>query len=145
MSAGEWIRMEMIDTGAGIPLTDENGGTPFPIYLPAAASNPSWTPSDDLSTIPAVTGELILTVEDDAAAREALLDSLELLNLDEAPRAQPARVIDWLRNPSALTNSVRHLNVPSGPLLVSGRCACRPIRPRFRVLDKEELCAADSA
>jgi PAS domain S-box-containing protein len=61
-------------------LNGQEGGTTFSIYLPAATSDPSWIPSEDLSTVPEGTGQLVLVVEDDAATREALIDSLELLS-----------------------------------------------------------------
>ena len=53
-------------------LSGHEGGTTFSIYLPAAASDPSWTPCQDLSRVPEGTGQLILIAEDDIATREAL-------------------------------------------------------------------------
>jgi two-component system, cell cycle sensor histidine kinase and response regulator CckA len=61
-------------------LTGQEGGTTFTIFMPAVSSDSPWNPRQDLSAIPEGSGELILVVEDDAATREALIDSLELLN-----------------------------------------------------------------
>ena len=129
MTPGEWIRIQVTDSGNGIPpailprifepffttkaplgtglglsqvygiarqhggfvdvespssalraLTGQEGGTTFTIFMPAVSSDPSWRPGQDLSSIPQGCGELILVVEDDATTREALIDSLELLN-----------------------------------------------------------------
>jgi two-component system cell cycle sensor histidine kinase/response regulator CckA len=129
MAPGKWIRIQVTDSGTGIPpdilprifepffttkaplgtglglsqvygivrqhggfvdaespstvlsaLTGQSGGTTFTICLPSAASDLAWKPYQDLSAVPEGTGELILVVEDDAATREALIDSLELLN-----------------------------------------------------------------
>ena len=55
-------------------------GTTFTIYLPALPVHP---PEQSTLELPALTqgrGETILVVEDDAATRQALVDSLELLN-----------------------------------------------------------------
>jgi two-component system cell cycle sensor histidine kinase/response regulator CckA len=74
-------------------LTGADGGTTFTIYLPSAASDPSWKPNQDLMTVPEGTGELILIAEDDAATREALIDSLELLNYRALPAANGSEAL----------------------------------------------------
>ncbi|MBN1876040.1 MAG: response regulator [Anaerolineae bacterium] len=118
---GEWVRIRVTDTGAGIPpdvlpyifepffTTKEVGkgtglglpqvygivaqheghievttqvgkGTTFTIYLPALLTRPPETPILETQTFVHGHGETILVVEDDVNLREALVDSLRLLN-----------------------------------------------------------------
>lgn len=55
-------------------------GTTFTIYLPAMPVHPPEAATLELSAPAQGQGETVLVVEDDAAMREALVDSLELLN-----------------------------------------------------------------
>jgi two-component system cell cycle sensor histidine kinase/response regulator CckA len=55
-------------------------GTTFTIYLPALPVHPAELPASEMPPLAEGQGETILVVEDDAAARKALVDSLELLN-----------------------------------------------------------------
>lgn len=55
-------------------------GTTFTLYLPALQEPPPETLTQDISTLPRGQGETILVVEDDPAAREVLVSSLETLN-----------------------------------------------------------------
>jgi CheY-like chemotaxis protein len=67
-------------------------GTVFTIYLPALPAHPLETPAQALQSLAKGHGEIILVVEDNATTREALLESLELLNYDvlEAANGQEA-------------------------------------------------------
>ena len=70
-------------------------GTTFTIYLPALPVHPPEATTLELSAPAQGQGETILVVEDDAAMREALVDSLELLNYRtlEAANGQEALAI----------------------------------------------------
>jgi len=70
-------------------------GTTFTVYLPALPVHPPKPPSQGLSPLAQGRGETILVVEDDAATRQALVDSLELLNYQtlEAANGQEALAI----------------------------------------------------
>jgi PAS domain S-box-containing protein len=70
-------------------------GTTFAIYLPALLANPESSIAASLEESPSLTlgkGETILIVEDNAAARQVLVDSLQLLNYQalEATNGQDA-------------------------------------------------------
>jgi two-component system, cell cycle sensor histidine kinase and response regulator CckA len=60
--------------------TWEGEGTTFAIYLPSLAQRQPETTSYEAETLIQGQGQTILVVEDDAATRAALVDSLELLN-----------------------------------------------------------------
>jgi two-component system cell cycle sensor histidine kinase/response regulator CckA len=55
-------------------------GTTFDIYLPALSVNPPEAMTVAAQALEQGTGETILVVEDDAATRVALMDTLETLN-----------------------------------------------------------------
>jgi PAS domain S-box-containing protein len=121
ISAGEWVRLSIADTGSGIDeeifshlfepffttkypgkrtglglaqvygivkqheghvdVTTELGkGTVFTIYLPALENPKPKTAPLIPRHLPQGSGETILVIEDNDAAREALADSLEMLN-----------------------------------------------------------------
>ena len=64
-----------------IDVTTKMGeGTTFTYYLPGLPVLEPEAEVGEMSTLPEGQGETILVVEDNAAAREALVDSLELLN-----------------------------------------------------------------
>jgi two-component system cell cycle sensor histidine kinase/response regulator CckA len=69
-----------------------NQGTVFTIYLPGLPAHPSETPAQTLQPLVKGRGEIILVVEDNATTREALVESLELLNYGvlEATNGQEA-------------------------------------------------------
>jgi CheY-like chemotaxis protein len=61
--------------------TQTGAGAAFTIYLPALASAPEVVqPPAQLATLPLGSGETVLVVEDNASLREALVDTLALLN-----------------------------------------------------------------
>jgi len=121
MEAGDWVRVTVSDTGAGIPpddlphvfdpffttktpgkgtglgLAQVHGivkqhegeidvesqvgrGTTFTVYLPALPVHPAEAPTLELPALARGREETILVVEDNRATREALVDSLELLD-----------------------------------------------------------------
>ncbi|MFP4395006.1 MAG: PAS domain S-box protein [Anaerolineales bacterium] len=122
MAAGTWIRLEVRDTGVGIPpealphifepffttkgvgqgsglglaqvfgivrqhegyidvVSPESGGATFTIYLPALMMTVTQqAQSEAAATLPQGRGEVVLIVEDNPAARQALVDALESLN-----------------------------------------------------------------
>jgi len=139
MEAGEWVRVTVSDTGAGIPpevlphifdpffttkaplgtglglaqvygivkqhegevdvTTKVGHGTTFTIYLPAlSVSEPEARPSET-QALPQGQGETILVVEDNAAAREALMDTLELLNYRVLGAANGREALEILESP----------------------------------------------
>ena len=55
-------------------------GTTFTIYLPALPVHPAEAPTLEMEALTKGEGETILVVEDNAATRQALVDSLGLLN-----------------------------------------------------------------
>ena len=55
-------------------------GTTFMLYFPLLSSQPAELTDADVLTLPEGAGELILVVEDNHEAREALVDSLKMLN-----------------------------------------------------------------
>ncbi len=55
-------------------------GTTFTVYLPALTERPVEPPTPDVSNIPRGQGETVLVVEDQAAVRAALVDTLEQMN-----------------------------------------------------------------
>jgi len=61
-------------------VTKPNEGTTFDIYLPALLEGQSIAPAASTEALVPGQGETILVVEDDAALREALVDTLGLLN-----------------------------------------------------------------
>lgn len=64
-----------------IAVASEVGrGTTFTFYLPALAFSPAASSPETASSLIPGNRELILVVEDNAAARQALVDSLDLLN-----------------------------------------------------------------
>jgi len=70
-------------------------GTTFTIYLPALPAHPSEPLALELPALVKGRGETILVIEDDAAARGALVESLEMLNYRvlEAVEGQEALAI----------------------------------------------------
>jgi CheY-like chemotaxis protein len=60
--------------------SQEGEGTTFTIYLPSPAQRQPESTSHETETLVQGQGQIILVVEDDAATRAALVDSLELLN-----------------------------------------------------------------
>jgi CheY-like chemotaxis protein len=60
--------------------TKEGEGTQFTIYLPALAAHSTTDPVTDALDANQGKGEVILVVEDDQILREALTDSLKILN-----------------------------------------------------------------
>jgi CheY-like chemotaxis protein len=67
-------------------------GTVFVIYLPTLPAHPPETPGQELESLVEGHGEIILVVEDNAITREAVVETLELLNYDvlEATNGQEA-------------------------------------------------------
>ncbi|MBN1287738.1 MAG: PAS domain S-box protein [Anaerolineae bacterium] len=55
-------------------------GTVFTLYLPVLPARSDDAPDSDIQDLIRGSGEMILVVEDDAMTREALVESLELLN-----------------------------------------------------------------
>jgi hypothetical protein len=60
--------------------TSPNKGTTFDVYFPALPLGQIDEVSDGAQDLPPGSGETILVVEDEKAVREALVDSLEMLN-----------------------------------------------------------------
>ncbi|MDY6876274.1 MAG: response regulator [Chloroflexota bacterium] len=79
--------------GGEIDVQSQEGqGTTFTIYLPALPVHLAEQPVWELLSLAQGQGETVLVVEDNAATREALVDSLELLNYQalEATNGQEA-------------------------------------------------------
>ncbi|MDY7075515.1 MAG: response regulator [Chloroflexota bacterium] len=74
----------------------EGQGTTFTIYLPALPVHPPESPSLELPALVEGQGETILVVEDDVAARQALVDSLELLNYRTIAAADGREALELL-------------------------------------------------
>ncbi len=120
---GDWIQIEVTDTGSGIPpealsnifepffttkkegqgtglglaqvygiiqqhegyidvVTEVGKGTTFFLYLPMLETNEETAGSPDRSELQMGQGQKILLVEDNPVTREAILDSLTLLNYE---------------------------------------------------------------
>jgi signal transduction histidine kinase/GAF domain-containing protein len=75
--------------------TERPGGTTFTIYLPALPAHTAEPLTLELPALARGQGQTILVVEDNASTRQALMDSLELLNyrLLEARHGQEALAI----------------------------------------------------
>jgi len=64
----------------GVRTGQVGQGTTFTIYLPALPGHPAEAPTRELPPLAKGQGETVLVAEDDRATREALVESLELLN-----------------------------------------------------------------
>jgi CheY-like chemotaxis protein len=91
-------------------------GTTFMIYLPAMTTEREKTTSDLTSKLMTGNGETILVVEDNAATRTALVDSLQVLNY-KVLTAQNGE--DALRIISQYENSISTSQKPSIDLILS--------------------------
>jgi len=74
-------------------------GTTFTIYLPALPVHPAEALTRELPALAKGQGDTILVVEDDAAARKALVDSLELLNYRVLAAANGQEALAALEQP----------------------------------------------
>jgi len=79
--------------------SQEGKGTTFTIYLPSLAQLQPESVSHETEALVQGQGQLILVVEDDAATRAALVDSLELLNY---------RVVETVNGREALSIFEQH-------------------------------------
>jgi PAS domain S-box-containing protein len=88
-----------------IGVTSEVGeGTTFTVYLPALLERQPEAPTKETEALALGQDETILVVEDDATLREALVDSVELLNY---------RVLEAANGREALDILERHAGDPS--------------------------------
>ncbi|MGD8814748.1 MAG: PAS domain S-box protein [Anaerolineales bacterium] len=76
--------------------TKEGEGTKFTIYLPALAAHSTTDPVTDALDANQGKGEVILVVEDDQILREALTDSLKILNYQVLQAADGAEALGIL-------------------------------------------------
>ncbi len=80
-------------------------GTTFTIYLPALPVHPVEAPTLEPPALTKGQGETILVVEDDASTRQALVESLELLNYRPLAAADGREALDILeRQTSEVSN-----------------------------------------
>jgi len=87
-------------------------GTTFTIHLPALPVHPAEAPARELPALTEGQGETILVVEDDAAVRKALVDSLELLNYRVLAAANGREALAILeRQTSEVSEDFRSLGI----------------------------------
>jgi len=80
-------------------ITEMGKGTTFVLYLPALpVAEPEALPEERLA-LPRGQGETILVVEDNTTTREALVDSLELLNYRVLEAANGREALEILESP----------------------------------------------
>ncbi len=115
-----------------------NNGTCFTVYLPAASS-PSESPRPvSRPTSEAGQGEVILVVEDDSRARQAIQESLELLNYSPLTAASGREALGMLEQCQdevalvlsdvvmpdlggiALVHAMRERRIPTAVVLMTG-------------------------
>ena len=80
-------------------------GTTFTIYLPALPVHQPEAPTLELLTLTKGQGETILVVEDNQATRQALVDSLELLNYRTLEAADGQEALEILERQTAEISS----------------------------------------
>ena len=99
--------------GGEIGVKSQAGqGTTFTIYLPALPVHPAEAVNRELPPLAKGQGETVLVVEDDRATREALVDSLELLNYRVLAAANGREALAILeRQTSEVSEDFRSLGV----------------------------------
>jgi PAS domain S-box-containing protein len=102
------IGVQSPSTGSG----QEGHGTTFTIYLPALPVHQPEAPALELLALAKGQGETILVVEDNQATRQALVDSLELLNYRTLEAADGREALEILeRQTSEVSEDFRSLGV----------------------------------
>jgi len=87
-------------------------GTTFTVYMPALPVHPAEAVDRELPPLAKGQGETVLVVEDDRATREALVDSLELLNYRVLAAANGREALAILeRQTSEVSEDFRSLGV----------------------------------
>jgi CheY-like chemotaxis protein len=90
--------------------TQEGEGTTFTVYLPALqASQPMALLQEELLTLPQGQGETILVVEDNTDAREALVDSLRVLNYRVLAAANGREALDLFKQHAEKADHTRRI------------------------------------
>ena len=87
-------------------------GTTFTVYLPALPMHPAEAPTLEMKALAKGQGETILVVEDNASTRQALVDSLKLLNYRTLEAANGREALAILeRQTSEVSEDFRSLGI----------------------------------
>ena len=93
--------------------TAVNRGTTFTIYLPAIMDTAESVPTKPFSQIQAGGQEMVLLVEDNAAVRQALITSLQVLNYQVTAVTNGQEAIDFLEaNPNQVDAILSDMIMP---------------------------------
>ena len=103
-------------------------GTTFILYLPILVVQQSEMPDNEIDNLAKGQGQTILVVEDNAAAREALVESLELLNYKvlEAANGQEALKV-FAQSASEITLVLSDAVMPE----MGGQALFRALRQQY--------------
>ncbi len=184
MAAGEWVRMAIADTGAGISadvlphifepffttkpdgqgtglglaqvhgVVEQHGGyvrvesqmgrgTVFSIYLPVLSQLQSSSYAQEDPVLVAGHGEAILVVEDDAAIREALRNSLQQLNYRVLETCDGHQALEVCRSGEKIDLVLTDMVMPGmgGKELIEN---LREVAPHLRVVAMTGYVLADA-